>query len=354
MDAFRGRATARRTYKLGTLLACVLAAGAIAACGDDSDEAAAGGSASGGAKLTKMTAAAASFDAAYVPLYLGIEKGYFRDEGIDLQVQQAGASQLASVFSGQSQIFPGAMSPVFASINEGKPLTFSHVSYAGGLTGFVAGKPGVKSIQDCKTMATFSPGGGTYAWSVAYKNAYDLPDMKLRSSSDYANIAAMLASKRADCATGTYGLLNPLVTKGAASWIIDPRKDLPEELAGIPDSGFGYEPKTVSENRDAVVGWIRGYLRTMKDIKSTPPLETAKYIQEKVEGFRAQPAEVLAESIEVTRDFAPDDPAISQDVWGKMLDFLKNAGLEFIDPSDEKYSYDSVVDNSLVEDAQKG
>jgi NitT/TauT family transport system substrate-binding protein len=95
-------------------IACALAVGA---CGDDDDEGTGGGGGDGGGEVTTLKVGVIPI-ADVAPLYLGMEKGFFREENLEIEPQLAegGAAIVPSVLSGDYQIgFSNTVSLIIAA-----------------------------------------------------------------------------------------------------------------------------------------------------------------------------------------------------------------------------------------------
>jgi NitT/TauT family transport system substrate-binding protein len=101
---------------MGALLAALLV---LAGCGDDDDSA----PASGENGATRITVGVLPIGNA-APLYLGMEKGFFREEGLELapQVAQSGNELVTTLVSGDSQVAFLGYVPVIVARAQGLPL----------------------------------------------------------------------------------------------------------------------------------------------------------------------------------------------------------------------------------------
>jgi NitT/TauT family transport system substrate-binding protein len=101
---------------MGALLAALLM---LTGCGDDEDSA----PASGENGTTKITVGVLPIGNA-APLYLGMEKGFFREEGLELtpQVAQSGNELVTTLVSGDSQVAFLGYVPVIVARAQGLPL----------------------------------------------------------------------------------------------------------------------------------------------------------------------------------------------------------------------------------------
>ncbi|MEP9382003.1 ABC transporter substrate-binding protein [Nocardioides cheoyonin] len=108
----------RMRRRLGaTLLAVPLALAALTACGSDNGSSA---SASGTTKIT--VGVIPILDVA--PIYLGVDKGFFKDEGLDvkLELAQGGAAIVPAVVSGQYQFGFSNTTSLLLANTQGLPL----------------------------------------------------------------------------------------------------------------------------------------------------------------------------------------------------------------------------------------
>lgn len=298
-----------------------------------------------------LSVAAASFDVAYLPLHAGLHMGFFEEEGVELEIKQVGSSQNAALVSGEVDITASGISSPFGPIIEGQDVQLIGLRYQGGVIAYVAGEPSLESIEDCTSMATFSPGGGTYMWAVALKNAFGLDDLELRTSADFGAIAGLLVSGQTNCANGTPGLFAGPVSEGRAKILLDPSKgDLPEAIKDMPDSGYFALAETVEAKRDLMAAFLRAERHLTAWMLETPPMEIAEFVQDNVPEYREIETEALAEQIEANNFFlAKGGGIIDEDLYGRLLVFLQDGGLEGLDPSDPKFAYDKVVDMSMLE-----
>jgi NitT/TauT family transport system substrate-binding protein len=126
-----------------------LAAGA-AACGDDET-----GSASSGGAAEKqdmsITVGLPVHDASYAPVYLAADKGFFKEEGLDVKLVafQSGSDLGKAVIGGSVEIANSAMSEMVLGINQGQKLK----AFWGGMNMLSFSwwaRPPIKNIQDAK------------------------------------------------------------------------------------------------------------------------------------------------------------------------------------------------------------
>jgi NitT/TauT family transport system substrate-binding protein len=110
-----------RGFRIAAVLAT--AALAFAACGDDDDSADEGGSGQGAAETTTLKVSYVPYVGA-APFELGIEKGFFRKRGLEIEQSEgpAPAPIMAQVTSGQLDIGFTTIPALIAAVSGGAPL----------------------------------------------------------------------------------------------------------------------------------------------------------------------------------------------------------------------------------------
>lgn len=111
----------RKTWMVAAAAAATI--GMIAGCSDDGGQTSQTGGEPGAA--TPITVGVVPV-ADVAPLYLGIEQGFFADEGLDVTVQntQGAAAAVPLLLNGEMQFAYGALIPVVSAAAEGVPITF--------------------------------------------------------------------------------------------------------------------------------------------------------------------------------------------------------------------------------------
>jgi NitT/TauT family transport system substrate-binding protein len=134
---------------LALTAALALAAG-LAACGGD-DDSDTGGGGGGGKQDMSITVGLPVHDASYAPLYLAMDKGFFKDEGLDVKLVafQSGSDLSKAVIGGSVEIANSAMSEMVLGINQRQPLK----AFWGGMNMLSFswwGRPPIKSVEDAE------------------------------------------------------------------------------------------------------------------------------------------------------------------------------------------------------------
>jgi ABC-type nitrate/sulfonate/bicarbonate transport system substrate-binding protein len=305
----------------------------------------------GSGELEKVKVGAASYDSAFAPFYVGKAKGFFEKHGIELEMVQVGAEAAPSLVSGHIDVDAGGINEPFPIVQQGKKIQIINGTYGGGVVGFVAGS--VNNIKECQKMATFTEGQQTYGWSVNYEEFFHA-NYELVSQTDFVNIPSVLAAGRTDCATGTYGILQPVVAEGKAKFLVDPREKqkMPPNLTTMPEAGMYAMTSELEEHPETITKLLEGYNESVEYFEQTEPSVLAKETLEADKGFGVVPESILAEGIEVNKEFfSPEHGLISEEGYKTILEFSETAGLDYV--SGPEFSYENMVNMSFLEEATK-
>ena len=112
---------------------------------------------------TSLTVAVSPSATTSVPMYLGIEKGYFKKLGLNvtLPVLTNGTVAIPQVVSGQTQFSMASFAPVLAAIKQGLPVRIIGAANVIPTTksqfqGFIVRTGGITSLSQAKTIAAQS------------------------------------------------------------------------------------------------------------------------------------------------------------------------------------------------------
>jgi len=99
----------------------------------------------------------------YLPWYIAIEQGYFKEQGLDVEIVQAtGTVGIQALLAGEMQ-FSGAASSAVPAIARGAPLKVVYAQ-SGRANYWLVAKPEIKTLADLKGKRIVVPnlGGSTY------------------------------------------------------------------------------------------------------------------------------------------------------------------------------------------------
>lgn len=264
----------------------------------------------------------------FAPLYVAIEKGYFKNEGLDVtldynmetdSVALLGASQLQFAIVSGEQVLLGR--------GKGLPVVYAAAWYNNFPVGVIVDpEKKVNKPADLKGLNIGLPGtyGANYIGLRALLAAGGLSeaDVKLNSIG-YTQVESFITA-RVDAAS-IYVTNEPV--------ILDSQK-VPYNLLRVSDytslvaNGLATNETTLKEHPDRVRGMIKALLRGISDASTNPEEAyeiSKKYVENLNKADAAVQKAVLTKSIEYWQSLTPG--ATKPEAWENMQTLLLDMGL---------------------------
>jgi NitT/TauT family transport system substrate-binding protein len=273
VDHVRNR---RRVSSVGciAMLAAAFAL-AVAGCGGDDDEPAGGGGDS--AETTTITVGTLPIANA-APMYLGMEKGFFEEEGLKIepQVGEGGAALIPSLISGDVQFAFVGVIPAITAVAQGVPIKIVTSSDDAAATErkdwqtlvVPKGSP-IEGVEDLpgKTIAVNALRGlaEVVISRSLEKQGVDYQRVKLLEV-PFPEMPAALAQKRVDAALLTEPFLSAVLAEGGK------QIDAPsvETVPNFPNGVYVTSEQYMAENGDVVDRFARAMNRSLEYAQDNP------------------------------------------------------------------------------------
>jgi ABC-type nitrate/sulfonate/bicarbonate transport system substrate-binding protein len=346
--SLRRRFCAQEQRAVALASAALLVAGGLAACGGSDD-------ASGGSGDTLKIAVSSPIPQ-FAPVYLAEVRGYFKDEGLDVQIDSgSGAGSVTMLAGGQVDLAYGGVAQSIA-MAQSKPVSILLSTTGGfGVATIVAG-PGIETVDDLEGKRIGTPGTGSVdSYARLYNKRLGLNAELVPFTTPAALVGAVKAGQ-VDAGAGPESLYADVIADGSVHVVLkvgDP--EATEALGTITyPEGAMYAVKDVAEDKhDQMVKFVSALLRATADLKSEDPAELAKALK-KHEAFANTPLELLTANL--TNDIQyilPTEGEITADNWDYALEQYKD--WEIIKGSDipDSITYDQLIDMSVLDDASK-
>lgn len=212
-------------------------------------------------------------------VYIAQVLGFAKDEGVDLQIKTVSQDVIVNLItSGQADLSlngPGSMMPVAQA---GKQPEIVWAMQSSAAASFVIGQNSVKSLADCKRVATNPPGGGGYNGLVLYKDALQA-SYQIIPIGDINSITASVISGQNDCAMAGLQALQPVIDKGEAHLIVDPRKpsELPNKLLlNAAGDGLWGIKTNLDTKKTALIGLMKALTKANAWLRTHTPAQIAE------------------------------------------------------------------------------
>lgn len=208
--------------------------------------------------------------ASQAPFFMGVEKGYFADEGIDAELVffDAAVPATLAVASGDVDLAVIGFTPAFFNLAYfgGIVVIAGHSREVPGFpnTGVYASNKawnaGVRTMADMKDRVIgLTTLGSTNHYAVARiaeKHGFDINDNHLVPAQGLGNLAAMLMGNQIDVASGAGTSFMGLIADGKAHLIGWAGDEVPFQTTGLAAS-----PRVITEKRAALQAVIDAYER---------------------------------------------------------------------------------------------
>ncbi len=304
-------------------------------------------------KLTKVRLAEVTHSLFYAPLYVAISEGFFKEEGIDLELTTTpgGDKTMTALLSDGADIaLVGSETSIYVATQEAKDkvINFAQLTQTDGT--FLVAREDVEAFswEDIKgkTFLGQREGGmpqmvGEY---VLKQHAIDpKKDLTLIQNIDFANIASAFAS-----GTGDYvQLFEPtasIMEKEGKGHIV---ASFGVESGTVPYTSFMAKESYLTEEKDTVTAFTRAIYKGQKWVDS----HSAQEIADSVESFFADTEkDILISSIEryQSQYSYATNPILDEEEWNQLQAIMKEAKV-----LDEEVPYQELVNTTIAKNVME-
>ena len=264
----------------------------------------------------------------YAPFYVAIEKGYFRDAGIEIEFDYSFETDgVALVGAGELPFAIVSGEQVLLAREQGLPVKYAMAWYQKFPVSIVAKtQSGIKTPGDLKGRKVGLPGlyGASYVGLRAFLFAAGIKESNVTLDSIGFNQVEALVSDQED-AIVVYSANEPIQLRARGVAINEFNV---ADAVNLASNGIITNEKTISKNPELVRGFVEAALKGVKDVIANPKeaIELSKaYIPNFKELDPAVVEQVLAASIEMWKaeKLGHSDPA----AWENMKNILVEMGL---------------------------
>lgn len=286
----------------------------------------------------------------YAPQYVALEKGFFTEEGLDVELQTTwgGDKTMTALLSNNADIaLVGSETSIYVYEQNSKDyaVNFANLTQTDG-TFLVAKEKQPDFSWDDLRNSTFLGqriGGMPQMTGEYVLKKHDIDpkaDLDLQQNIDFANIPGAFVSGDADYVQ----LFEPTASvfeREGKGYII---ASFGEESGWVPYTGFMAKQSFLADNVAEAKGFTKAIYKAQQWVQEHTAEEIAKVIHPY---FEDTELDVLATSIERYKDqdsFA-ENPILEEDEWNTLQDIMQEAGELKSD-----VPYDDLVNTEIAEE----
>lgn len=304
-------------------------------------------------ELTKVKLNEVAHSIFYAPMYVAIEKDYFKEEGIDLElVTGFGADKtMTALLSGEADIgFMGPETTVY-TYNEGandKVVNFAQLTQRAGNFLVAREKMSDFNWEDLKGKTVLGGRAGgmpemVFEYVLKEKGIDPSKDLKIDQSIDFGSTAAAFSGGSGDFSVEFEPGATSLEKEGAGYVVAS----VGVESGYVPYTAFSAKESYLEKNSDVILHFTNALQKGMDYVNSHSADEIAKVIAPQ---FKDTDEETIAVIVEryLAQDTWNTDLIFSEESYELLLDILDSADVLAARPP-----YEDLVTTSYAKKAAK-
>lgn len=285
----------------------------------------------------------------YAPLYVAVNKGYFAEYGLTIELTNGGGADksMTAVISNQADVaLLGPESAVYIKLqgSDNYPIVFGQLTQRDGA--FLIGR----DRQDDFVWSDLTGKeiiGGRKGGMPAMSLEHALNKNGLKKGEDvYLNYDVQfdLITAAFEGGTGDYcTMFEPNASQyeqAGKGYIV---ASVGEEAGSIPYTCFAATKKYLNKNRDKLTDFMRAIVKGIDFVKTSDPTAVAEAL---APNFPTTDIGLLKKSVERYKaiEAYTSDPVMTQQSFDNMLDVLTEAGT-----IDRRVDFADIIDNSIAE-----
>lgn len=289
----------------------------------------------------------------YAPFYVAIEKGFFKEEGLTVELTNGGGSDVsmtALLSKNADIILAGPETAVYVNRQNRSdaPKVFAQLTKRDGCFLISKNPEPDFSWQNLKNKEIIIGRKGglpamTFQYLVKRLGYTEGVDITLRTDIQFNLMAPTFESSSSDYVTLFEPVATEFVNQGKGYIVASVGKESGE----IPYTSFIALDSFLKENKDKVEKFVRAMYKALDYVKTAPAIEVAG---ELVKHFKGSELTSTAKSLEnyLSVDTWMSDMSLPENMFNTLISVINNAG-----ESTEGVTYSQVVDNSYASKGYK-
>ncbi|KQU24766.1 hypothetical protein ASG65_17500 [Bacillus sp. Leaf13] len=303
-------------------------------------------------ETTKVRVAEVTRSLFYTPQYVAIEKGFFKDEGltIDLKTTAGGDKTMTALLTNGADIaLVGSETSIYVAQGSDDPvINFAQLTQTDGT--FLVSREKIDNfnwdmLKDSTFLGQRKGGMPQMAGEFVLKkhNIDPQKDLNLIQNIDFANISTAFASGTGDFVQ----LFEPTASvfeKEGKGYIV---ASFGTESGHLPYTVYMAKESYLKEDKETVEKFTRALKKAQDWVQENDAAEIAKVIQPFFEDTNLDTMETVITRYKEQGSFATD-PILDEEEWNNLQDIMDEA-----DELPSRISHDELVNTDFAEKASK-
>ena len=327
------------------LLTAMMVAGLFTGCGNTGTET------GGDGKTTSVTLNEVAHSIFYAPMYVAIEEGYFKEEGLDVTlVTGFGADKtMTAVLTGEADIgFMGSESTIYtyAGGTDDYVVNFAQLTQRAG--NFLVSREPIDEFSWDMLKGQDVLGGRAggmpqmvFEYILRKNNIDPAADLRIDQSIDFGSTAAAFSGGDADFTVEFEPHATLLEQKGDGYVVAS----LGEDSGYVPYTSFSAKKSFLEENKDTVQAFTDALQKGMDYVQSHTPEEIAKVIAPQFPETDMETLTTIVERYHV-QDTWKENLIFEEESFTLLQNILEDSGV-----LQERAPYDELVTREFAEKA---
>ncbi|MGZ9793109.1 ABC transporter substrate-binding protein [Bacillus atrophaeus] len=283
------------------------------------------------AKLTKVKVAEVTHSIFYAPLYVAVSKGFFKEEGLDIEVNTiwGGDKTMTSLLSNGSDIaLVGSETSIYVESQGAKDpvINFAQLTQTDGT--FLVAREDIENFDwdmvKGKTFLGQRKGGMPQMAGEFVLNKHNIDpqkDVDLIQNIDFANIANAFAS-----GTGDYvQLFEPTASLFEKEGIGHIVASFGEESGRVPYTTFMAKKSYLTEHEETAEKFTRAVYKAQQWVEKHSSKKIAEAIQSEFDDTEPEIIEASIDRYKKQNSFSTD-PLLNEKEWEQLQMIMDQAG----------------------------
>lgn len=287
----------------------------------------------------------------YAPFYVAINKGYFEDEGIKIELTNGGGSNnsMTALITGGAEVAllgPETAVYTYAQGSKDQPIIFGQLTKRDGSFLFTRDTNENFNWNNVigKEILAGRKGGMPYMaleYLLKQKGLYD--KVTLNTDVAFANMASAYQGGQGDYTT----LFEPTASDMASNNLGKIIASIGAEVGEVPYTAFMATSSFMAENPDTIKAFLRAVWKGYNFLVNAPLDDVANALAPSFEGTSKENIKAAIQTYK-SIDAWVSNPAMTQDSFDRLCAIMTSAG-----ELSGNVPFDAIVDNSFANEVVK-